>query len=487
MRGMFDRMHERADGVDPLRVRPPARIISAMPPHHRALVGLAIVCLGALLSPLDTTVNTAFPVITAAFSLPLADIQWVVIPYVLSQSIFALVFGHLGDRFGHRRIFALGLLACALAHAAVAIAPDYGTLVVMRIFQGAAVGMTVACAPALATLLFPPAGKALALARYAAAFSFAMAIGPWIGGLLLAAFDWPGVFWFRVPIALLALALIPLLPSFAPVRAVSDGHGHGKSHGFDWAGTVALAAVLVCLTFALVVLTDPEGSIGLGLALLALGIAGGVGFGRIESRAAQPVLRTGHFAAGRFTGIQLASVAISCACFANLLLLPYVLAGRIGASIVLTGLVLSVYPGGSVIGSIVAGRLAGRWSHDRQMLAGIAIAAVGLLATALALQAAPAGSLAALLALGMFATGFGQGLFQVGYMDATTDLLPIEERGTAGSLVNVTRLLGLVLGATGIGWLRWSTGSDAASFWILGGGVAVMWVLFATRAKGGRY
>ncbi len=469
-----------------------------MPPDRRALLGLAIVCLGALLSPLDTTVNTAFPVITAAFSLPLADIQWVVIPYVLAQSIFALVFGHLGDRFGHRRIFALGLAACALSHAAVALAPDYGVMVAMRVFQGAAVGMTVACAPALATLLFPPSGKALALARYAAAFSLAMAIGPWIGGLLLGAFDWPGVFWFRVPIALVALALVPLLPSFAPLpiataTAMADGKQHataertvavhGQSHGFDWAGTVALTAVLVCLTFALVVLTDPEASTLRGLLMLALGIAGGFGFGRIEARAAQPVLRTGHFGSGRFTGIQLASVAISCACFANLLLLPYVLTGRVGASIVLTGLVLSVYPGGSVIGSILAGRVAGRWSHDRQMVVGTAIAAVGLLATALVLQVAPAMSLAWLLALGMFTCGLGQGLFQVGYMDATTSLLPIEERGTAGSLVNVTRLLGLVLGATGIGWLRWATGSDATSFWILGGGVALMWALFAMGTR----
>jgi len=465
-----------------------------MTPHHRALLGLAIVCLGAVLSPLDSTVNTAFPVITAAFSLPLADIQWVVIPYVLAQAIFAIVFGHLGDRFGHRRIFALGLLACALAHAAVALAPDYGVLVVMRIFQGAAVGMTVACAPALATLLFPPAGKALALARYAAAFNLAMALGPWIGGLLLGAFDWPSVYWFRVPIALVALALVPLLPNFAPApapvssavsatSATTTHRNRNSGHGFDWTGTVALTAVLVCLTFALVVLTDPQGSAWLGLSLLALGIVGGFGFGHIESRAAQPVLRTSHFRSGRFTGIQLASVAISCACFANLLLLPYVLTGRVDASITLTGLVLSVYPAGSVLGSILAGRLARRWSHDRQMLVGIAIAAAGLLATALVLQAAPAGPLALLLALGMFACGLGQGLFQVGYMDATTDLLPIEERGTAGSLVNVTRLLGLVLGATGIGWLRWATGSDAASFWILGAGVAAMWVLFVVRTQ----
>lgn len=457
-----------------------------MPSHRRALLGLAIVCLGALLSPLDTTVNTAFPVITEAFSLPLADIQWVVIPYVLAQAIFAIVFGHLGDRFGHRRIFALGLLACALAHAAVAMAPDYRVLVAMRVFQGAAVGMTVACAPALATLLFPPAGKALALARYAAAFNLAMALGPWIGGLLLGAFDWPGVFWFRVPIALVVLALVPLLPSFAPAPATNPAPGRAGasvSQGFDWIGTLAMAAVLVCLTAAAVVLTDPEASTWLGLSLLVLGVVGGLGFHRIESRVAHPVLRTAHFRSGRFTGIQAASVAISCACFANLLLLPYVLTGRVGASIGLAGLLLSTYPGGSVLGSALAGRLARRWSHDRQMLVGIVIAAAGLLATALALQAAPPASLTILLPIGMFCCGLGQGLFQVGYMDATTDLLPIEERGTAGSLVNVTRLLGLVLGATGIGWLRWATDSDAASFWILGGGVAAMAVVVAIRAR----
>jgi MFS family permease len=471
-------MHERAGRVDP--------IIPAMPSHRRALLGLAIVCLGALLSPLDTTVNTAFPVITAAFSLALADIQWVVIPYVLSQAIFAIVFGHLGDRFGHRRIFALGLVACALAHAAVALAPSYGVLVTMRVFQGAAVGMTVACAPALATLLFPPAGKALALARYAAAFNLAMALGPWIGGLLLGAFDWPGVFWFRVPIALVVLALVPLLPrvAAAPVTDPAGAAARGvDGHGFDWGGTLAMAAVLVCLTAALVVLTDPQASAWLGLSLLALGIAGGLGFHRLESRSPRPVLRTAHFRSARFAGIQAASVAISCACFANLLLLPYVLTGRVGASIGLTGLLLSTYPGGSVLGAALAGRLARRWSHDRQMLAGTCVAAAGLLATALALQAAPPASLVLLLTLGMSACGLGQGLFQVGYMDATTDLLPIEERGTAGSLVNVTRLLGLVLGATGIGWMRWATGSDAASFWILGGGVAAMGVVVAIRAR----
>ena len=189
---------------------------------HRALLGFFVVCLGALVAPLDTAVNTAFPVISAAFSLPLRDIQWVVIPFVLAQSSFALVFGHLGDRLGHRRVFALGLAASVVAHAAVALAPDFPTLVGMRVLQGAAVGIAVSCAPALATLLFAPAEKARVLVWYSAAFSLAMAVGPWLGGLLIQAFGWPGVFWFRAPLALVALLLLPLLPRVLAPSSLSS-------------------------------------------------------------------------------------------------------------------------------------------------------------------------------------------------------------------------------------------------------------------------
>jgi MFS family permease len=435
----------------------------------RARLGLAVVCLGALVAPFDTTVNTAFPVITRAFALPLRDIQWVVIAFVIAQSTLALVFGHLGDRYGHRRVFALGLAACVAGHAAVALAQDFPTLVAMRAVQGAAVGITVSCAPALATLLFAPADKARVLALYAAAVSGAMALGPWLGGVLLEAFGWPGVFWFRVPLAATALLLLPLLPrGVAPAAA--------RRHGFDWAGALGLGAVLSCLVLALVELTRPGGLRPQALPLLAAGVAGAALFVRHESRIAHPVLRMTPFRSARFSGIQAASVAINFACFANLLLLPYVLMREAGASIASAGLLLSTYPGGSVLGSLIAARLAGRWPAARLMATGLAGAAAGLLLTSAILTASPT---PLLLALGMAASGVGHGLFQVGYMDATTSMLPIGERGVAGSLVSVTRLLGVVLGATGIGWLHGLTGDHGSSFAMLGGSLAAFAGWFA--------
>ena len=446
-----------------------------MKPSDRARLGLAIVCLGVLVGPLDTTVNTAFPVITAAFALPLRDIQWVVIPFVVAQSAASLVFGHLGDRLGHRRVFALGLAASALAHAAAAMAPDYPTLVAMRGLQGAAVGIAVACAPALATLLFPAERKAAVLSLYAAVFSLGMALGPWLGGLLLAA-GWPAVFWFRVPLSLLALALLPLLPSGVPAQAHAAAvrqRGAARA-AFDWPGALGLPTVFACLALGIAESTRPGAGMT-GPLLLLLGLAGGVLFARHESRAAHPVLRMAPFRSPRFSGLQAASVAVSFACFANLLLLPYVLTREAGLSIASTGLLLSAYPAGSVLGSLLFGRVARRWPAHRAMALGLGVASGGLLLLAALLSWSP---LPALMVVGMLASGIGQGVFGVGYMDATTSMLPVEERGVAGSLVNVTRLLGVVLGATLIGWLQGQTGHSGASFGIVGGGLAVFALVF---------
>jgi MFS family permease len=458
-----------------------------MPSHLRARAAFVLVCLGSFVASLDTTVNTAFPVITAAFSLPLRDIQWVVIPFVLAQSSTALVSGYLGDRLGHLRVFAFGLAASAAAHAAVALAPDFPGLIAARVLQGAAVGIAVACAPALATLLFPPHEKARVLVWYAAATSFAMALGPWLGGLLIEAFGWPGVFWFRVPLSVIALLLLPvLLPaSVLPTRPAASA----RSSGFDWRGALGLTAVLSCLVLALAEFTAPGQTAALALPLLALGLIGLALFVRHEARVPHPVLRMEPFASLRFSGTQFASVAVNFACFANLLLLPYALTREAAVPIAAAGLLLSAYPGGAVLGSLLAGRLASGWQRGRAlegspafflMAIGLIGAALGLSMTAAILYLQPS---PALLALGMLASGLGQGIFQAGYMDATTSLLPIEERGVAGSLISVTRLFGIVLGATGIGSLQAATQSYAASFLVLGCGLAVFAVLFGWQVR----
>lgn len=448
---------------------------AGLPPWRRRLALLAV-CLGTLAGPLDTTVNTAFPVISAAFALAPHAIQWVVIAFVLTQTSLTLVFGRLGDLFGHRRIFAIGLATCAVAHPAVGLAPDYPTLVAMRVLQGLGVGLVVSCGAALATLAYPPDQKQRVLALYVASTSLAMAVGPWLGGVLIAAFDWPAVFLFRSPLALLVWLALPWV---LPAPAGPPGAGRAAAApAFDWVGAVGLSAVLCAVVLGLAELARPAGRVGVGLAGLVAGLLGAVLWVRHALRTPHPVLRLAPFRSRLFSGVQLASVALSLATFANLLLLPYVLMrGPQALAIGAAGLLLALYPCGAVLGSLLAGRLGARTGAIPLMVWGMGGSAIGLLATALLLVPAPqllAGLPPAALGAGMLVCGLGQGLFLVGYMDTTTSLLPAHERGVAGSLVSVTRLLGVALGAVGIGWFDAWGGSTALSFAVLGGALAVL-------------
>ena len=118
----------------------------------RPAVGLLIVGLGSLAAPLDTAVNIAFPSITRAFDLQVADIRWVVIAYVLTYASLMLAFGRLGDLLGYRRIFQIGLLVSALGFAACAAAPTYPLLLLGRMLQGVGIALTLSCAPGVGHL-----------------------------------------------------------------------------------------------------------------------------------------------------------------------------------------------------------------------------------------------------------------------------------------------------------------------------------------------
>jgi len=355
---------------------------------REALRPIALICAGALLSPLDSAVNIAFPSIVDAFAIEPRDIQWVVIAFVVAQSLASLAFGRLGDLHGHRRVFTAGLACCVLAHWAVAASEAFGTLVVMRAFQGAAVGMAVACAPALIATVSAPAQKARMLAVYSAAVSAGFMIGPLAGGVLVQLFGWEGVFLFRVVLSALVLALIPFW-----LRV--DVHGaHPDRSG------------------------DPTR----------------------RPRVAWIILRS-----PRFVALQGAGLMIYMATFSILLWVPFLLASWAGLSLSLAGTVLAAFPMGSFVASLLAAK--GPWPPGVKysgplVRTGLACAAFGLGATAGCALAANAWAITAAL----FVCGVGLGSFQAGYMEQTMRWLPADNSGIAGSLLTFIRLGGLVVG-----------------------------------------
>ena len=417
------------------------KLSAGLPSASRARFGLVVVCLGSLLGPFDSAVNVAFPAITQIFGIALADIQWIIIAFVVAQSSLTLVFGKLGDLYGHRRIFQLGLACCAVAHLLCGWAPTYSALVAARVGQGVAVGLTMACAPALATLLFAPEEKRRILALYVMLIGIGAAFGPILGGALVAWLGWPGVFWFRVPLALLALVLSIGLPEpelDRPLRPKLDG-----------LGAALLVLSLTALTGLMNALRHPDANVAIVLALLAGWLLATWGFIRHERAFPEPILNLAHFRNRTFAWVQFAAVAIHFATFSILLLLPYRLAELADATPTMLGATLALFPVGSVIGGMIGGWLAPSNAIRGFIQAGLIVTAAGLLLTAYILIGTDIGT----IGFGLVVSGVGLGLFQLGYMELTTSILPPAERGVAGSLVNVTRLVGYVIGAATITWL----------------------------------
>ncbi len=399
----------------------------------RPALGLVIVGLGASLAPLDIAVNVALPAITAHFRLALGDVQWVVICYVLVYGSLMLVAGKLGDLFGHRLVFQIGLGISAVGCAACAAAPDWPLFLWARGVQGIGTALALACTPALATSLFPESERTKALAGFASSMALAAAVGPVLGGVLVELWGWPAVYWVRVPIAVAALALSVLLPS--PKL---------EARPFDAPGALLLAATMSSLLLSLVFSQRREIPGLWALALFTVSLVLLLAYVRRANRVAEPIIRPSLFADPRFTIPNVLNVLANLAGFSILLLTPYYLVNVLKLTALGTGIVLAMAFAGSLMGAPLSAFLVKRIGQRPTVFAGVACVGLGLLPLGFTDFQTPVLVVAVLLVL----EGVGQGLLTVAYTDIVTTTLPPRDRGVAGSLALLTRTLGIVSGAT---------------------------------------
>ena len=396
---------------------------------HSSLRQMAV-GLGATLVWLDFAVNVAFPDIVQSFALAIGDVQWVVIAYVLTYTSLMLIVGRLGDMLGHARVFRLGLLWSAGALLLCALAPSFPLLLLCRFLQGIGAALILSCGPALATRLESEERRSRVLGVYTMMMAAGATLGPVLGGVLTAKWGWPAVFWFRVPVALAALAALG--PISSPTRAAAGER-------FDTAGALLLVAALVAFVLAL---NRISGIAAWPLALLSL--AALVGFIRQELRAPAPIIDLRVFRLPGFALVNAASVLANLAAFAVWLLVPFYLLETRGLSFADSGLLLAA----ASLGAIVAGpggATLTRWIASSR-LAAIGVAMVG---AGLALIAFwDRGTATAALLAALLLQGLGLGVFQLAYLDIVTATIAREARGVAGSLAMVTRTLGTVSAAT---------------------------------------
>lgn len=402
------------------------------------LLGLAAVSIGASIAPMDFAVNVAFPAITAAFALNVEDIRWVVIAYVVTYASLMLAFGKLGDVVGYRRVFHAGLVMGIVAFVACGLAPSYAWLLTARILQGIATALVLSCAPALAVALGGHGHRTWALSRYAMITALAAIAGPLIGGASLQWLDWPGVFWFRVPVAAAALLMLWRVPQQADPAPRS----------MSATGAMLLAAGLALILLGCA-LWPGAGSAIWPSAFSAAGAGVLFVFVWHERTSTAPMLPRAALGDRAFLLFNVTSVAVHFVGFAVPLLTPFYLA-RVGEfSAVAMGLLLAAAALGMFMGSAAAPRLIRVVGQHRAALCALGMVVLAQWSIGM-WPLTPAMPQLLMLVAGLLLHGVGIGLFQVSYTDSVLAALPARDHGVAGSLTMLTRTIGVTLSAVAL-------------------------------------
>jgi EmrB/QacA subfamily drug resistance transporter len=332
---------------------------------------LAITVMGSGVAALDATVvNIALPVIGRDFHTGISALQWVMTSYILSLAAFLLIGGSLGDRYGRRKVYLIGIVWFALASAACGFAPDVVTLIITRTLQGAGAALLTPGSLAILEASFTPADRARAIGAWSGLGGVAIAAGPLIGGYLLAVASWRWIFFINVPIAAVVVAL--------GARHIPESRDPAAQGTVDYAGALAAVAFLSGVTFAFIEAPTFGWDSPLVLAMTSLGVAGLVAFLIIENRVATPMLPLSIFRERQFAATSAVTFIVYAALTGATFLFPLVLQIVSGYSPLASG--LAVVPLTAIMLALSArsGQLADRIGPRLQLSVGPLVTGAGL-------------------------------------------------------------------------------------------------------------
>jgi EmrB/QacA subfamily drug resistance transporter len=332
---------------------------------------VAITVLGSGIAALDATVvNIALPTIGRDFHTGIAALQWVMTSYILTLAAFLLIGGSLGDRFGRRRVYLLGVVWFALASAACGFAPSADFLIITRVLQGIGGALLTPGSLAILESSFAPADRARAIGAWSGLGGVAVAAGPLIGGYLISAASWRWIFFINVPIAAVVVAL--------GARHVPESHDPGATGRLDYAGALAAVVFLTGVTFAFIEAPALGWASPAVLAMALLGVAGLAGFLAREQRAAAPMLPLGIFRDRQFAAASAVTFIMYGALTGATFLLPVVLQVVSGYSPLASGLALLPLTIIMLALSARSGQLAARIGPRLQLSVGPVVVGAGL-------------------------------------------------------------------------------------------------------------
>ena len=260
--------------------------------------------LGSSMALLDSTVvNVALPRMGRDLDADLAALQWTVNAYMLTLAGLILLGGALGDRFGRRKVFVLGVVWFAAASLLCGLAPNAGVLIAARAFQGVGGALLTPGSLAIIQASFHPEDRGRAVGLWSGFGGIGAAVGPFLGGWLVDGPGWRWVFLLNVPLALLCAPIA--------MRHVPESGGEGKHGRFDVLGAALGALALALVTYALIEASTASVTV---VALTAVaGVVAGIAFVQVERRRPDPMLPLSIFAARQFTAVNLVTLCVYAA------------------------------------------------------------------------------------------------------------------------------------------------------------------------------
>ncbi|MCU7826012.1 MFS transporter, partial [Kitasatospora sp. DSM 101779] len=449
----------------------PGPVAPAAGRPHQAWT-LVLASLGLFMVALDTlVVTTALPVLRVDLGAKLTDLEWTVNAYNLSFACLLLTGAALGDRFGRRRMFAVGLLGFSAASAAAALSTSVGVLIAARAVQGGFAAIVMPLTLTLISQAFPAEKRGAAIGLWGGIAGLAVAAGPVVGGAITNGLDWQWIFWLNVPIGLL---LAPLA-----LRRLTESYGPRPR--LDLPGLALAGTGFLGLTWGLVrANTAGWGSAEVVLSLLA-GAALVACFLARQRRARYPMLPLGLFRLRGFATANGVSFFMYASLFGALFLMSQFLQVGLGNSPLAAGLWILPWTATPMVVAPVAGALSERWGNRPFMAAGLTLQAAGLGWVA---AIADPGMGYAQLSIALTVAGVGTSMCFPTVANAVMGAVPPQEAGVASGANSAIREIGGVFGVAVLAAVFTGPGVYGSADAFVGAFKPALWVGAALAALG---
>ena len=456
------------------------------PSRRRRLLILAICCMSLFIFGVDNTiVNVALPSIQHDLHAPVSGLQWTVDAYTVVVASFLILAGSTADRFGRRRVFQIGLATFTIGSLLCSLAPGLGWLVAFRMLQAVGGSMMNPVAVSIITNTFTDQReRARAIGIWGGVFGLSIAAGPVLGGLLVAAVGWRGIFWVNIPVGVAAIVLTAL---FVPESRAA----HPRRP--DPVGQVLIIVALASLTYAIIEGPHRGWLSPVILGLFALTAAAVAGLLVYEPRRDEPLLDLRFFRSAPFSGAALIAISALAALGGFLVLNTLYLQDVRGLSALDAG--LYTLPLAAVIGfaSPLSGRIVARRGPRLPLVvSGLATTAGGVLLTGLT----PATSTGFLMAAYVI-LGIGLGMVNAPITTTAVAGMPLAQAGVAAAVASTSRQVGVTLGVAVVGSVVTSalhgplragfTQASHVGWWVVAGcGTAVLLIGLLTTGRWAR-